>query len=61
MKEWILENTTVTEEIYDSLINPNTVNKGREIGDNVKINYQHPFLTIGTFTLKKPSKLRCKF
>ena len=61
MKEWILENTTVTEERYDSLINSDTVNKGREIEDNVKINYQHPFLTIGTFTLKKPSKLRCVF
>ena len=59
MKEWILENTSVTEERYDSLINANTINKNREIEDNVKMNYSHPFLTISTFTLKKPSKLRC--
>ena len=61
MKEWILENTTVTEDSYDNLINPNTVSKNRKIEDNVKINFQNPLYHICNFTLKKPSKLRCKF
>ena len=61
MKEWILENTTVTEERYDSLINANTVSKNRKIEHNIKINFKNPLYHICNFTLKKPSKLRCKF
>ena len=61
MKEWILENTVVTEERYDSLINPNTVSKNRKIEAGVKINFKNPLYHICNFTLKRPSKLRCKF
>lgn len=61
MKEWIIDNTTVTEERYDRLINKDTVNKSRELEKGVKINFEHPLYPINNFTLKKPSKLRCKF
>lgn len=64
MKEWILENTTVKEEEYDSLIKSNTVNMveekdKQENREDYEIDYSHPFTTIKVFTLKKPTKLRC--
>lgn len=60
MKEWIINNTTLTEEKYDSLINATTLNN-KKIEADVKVNFEHPFYRIYYFTLKKPSKLRCLF
>ena len=63
MKEWIIDNTTVTEERYDSLLNSSLIksNLYKKIKDNTKytIIHTHPFYRIGVFTYKKPTKLRC--
>ncbi len=73
MKEWILKNTIITEEQYDSLINANTINMIEEsITENDKKNeeltnektetlrkvFDHPLCTIDAFTLEKPTLLR---
>ena len=62
MKEWVINNTSVTEERYDSLINSTTViMDGLErIEDN--INYElsnNPIININNFTYKKPTIIRC--
>lgn len=62
MKEWILENTTVTEEKYDSLINPTTVKMLEFEGKEDKKTYElsnHPIVRIDNFTHKKPTITRC--
>lgn len=63
MREWILENTTVTKEEYDSTINCNTlnriVNKSDKKRKKYTMTYKHPFTRIKVFTLKKPTRLRC--
>lgn len=61
MKEWILENTTVTEEKYDSLINKDTVIiDGIEIKEDKNI-YElsnNPIINVYNFTQKKPTITR---
>lgn len=63
MKEWILENTVVTEEKYDILINPNMLNMKNSNIEKEEVKYKlfcnHPIIVINNFTYKKPSKLRC--
>ena len=61
MKEWILENTVVTEERYDSLINPNTVKmlEFERKEDKLYELSNHPIVNIDNFTHKKPTITRC--
>ncbi len=56
MREWILENTDITETEYDTLINQNTVifNKKDKSNNNDKSS-NHPIINIILFTLQKPS------
>ena len=62
MKEWILENTTVTEEKYNSLINEDTVIlDGTEVKKD-KNTYElsnNPIINVYKFTEKKPTITRC--
>lgn len=61
MKEWILENTDVTEEEYDKLINPETITiEGVTTESNHTPNhyFEHPMLAIDLFTQNKPTTLR---
>lgn len=69
MKEWILENTSVTEDEYDALINGDTINMvdddpGVKAGvvERTKLTPrklgEHPMLMIDEFTLKKTNILR---
>lgn len=62
MKEWILENTDVTEEEYDKLINPNTLNVKGESKPitNMLVNKisDHPMLAIDEFTKQPPTLYR---
>lgn len=63
MKEWILENTEVTEEKYVHLINPNTLdlednnseNTNSQLENNSTKNklFEHPILVINNFTYKQ--------
>jgi len=69
MKEWILNNTTVIEEKYDTLINGDTI---KNVDDNQGIREksidvtkltprklgEHPLLMIDEFTVKKANLLR---
>lgn len=50
MKEWILENTTVTEERYDELINSDE--KGQEMSKNIK---KLILMAIDKYTLNAPT------
>lgn len=63
MKEWILENTAITEENYNNLINPNMLNLKNSDLDQKEVKYKlfcnHPIITINNFTYGKPTKLRC--
>ena len=68
MKEWILNNTSVTEEQYDALINGDTINMVDDPGvkagvvDQLKLTPrklgEHPLLMIDEFTLRKSNFLR---
>lgn len=60
MKEWILENTEITEEEYDKIINPNTVYIKDLTPISTDINKKHPFYNILTFTEKKANFFRNK-
>lgn len=58
MKEWILENTTVTEKEYDSLINPNTLHiegESKPIKKESNKIFEHPILAIDAFTKQPPT------
>lgn len=60
MREWILNNTDITEKEYDSLINPETLyiegESNPTIKDTNKI-FEHPMLAIDLFTQQKPTLL----
>lgn len=56
MKEWILENTTITEQEYDNLLNINTVSiKGKHQENHITDLSNHPIVNIAQFTSRKPS------
>ena len=61
MKEWILENTDISEEEYNKLINLNTIsiNGKSNLQPNQKIS-NHPIINIALFTSKKSSIRRRK-
>lgn len=65
MKEWVLNNTSVTEQEYDNIINSNTLklknSNLKEIYADYKLKKlsENPLGVINLFTLKKPSKFRC--
>lgn len=56
MREWILQNTEVTQEEYDKLLNLNTVriNGKSNVSQNDKIS-NHPMVNIVRFTSYKPT------
>lgn len=56
MKEWILENTSIKEEDYDSIINLNTtkINGKTNAKSNITI-IEHPLFQIAKFTLQPPT------
>lgn len=62
MREWILQNTNVTDEQYDSLINPNTVNINGEKRNNKSLTpnnpSRQPMLNIDLYTQQKPNLKR---
>ena len=54
MKEWILENTDISSEEYDNLINLDTVSiKGKHNPQEPDPIFTHPIIDISSFTLKK--------
>ena len=59
MREWILENTTVTPKEYDSLINPETIYiEGKSTSKEhleAKKNFENPLIAIDYFTFGKPN------
>lgn len=58
MKEWILENSDISEEEYDKLISSKTLHiEGESQPINIEQNKisEHPMLTIDQFTLQKPT------
>lgn len=58
MREWVLENTDVTAEEYDSLINPETLHiEGESKPCQKETNkiFDHPILAIDLFTQQKPT------
>ena len=65
MKEWVLNNTSVTEEEYDNLISPNTLKLKNTNLEEIYADYklkklsENPLGVINLFTLKKPNKFRC--
>lgn len=61
MKQWILENTSITEELYDSLINPVTVEM-KDISEPVTKQplTDHPIINIDIFTIEPPTEARLK-
>ena len=62
MRTWILENTNVDKEKYDSILNVNTIySDDFDINERDKftIRKDHPFYHIENFTLKRPTRLRC--
>lgn len=63
MKEWILENTKITSEEYDKLINLNTVSiNGKSNKHNQHQMSNHPIINIALFTTKKSTiKQRKKY
>lgn len=63
MKEWILENTEITTDEYDKLININTVSiNGKGIKQPIEKLSNHPIVNIALFTTRKPTlKQRRKF
>ena len=61
MKEWILENTDVTNKEYDQLINLNTVSiNGQSNKHSIEEISNHPIVNIALFTTKKPTIKRRK-
>lgn len=61
MKQWILENTSITEELYDSLINPVTVEM-KDVSEPVTKQQltNHPIINIDIFTIEPPTEKRQK-
>ena len=62
MKEWVINNTTVTEYEYDNLINSNTVKMSglEEKEDNTIYELSdNPIININNFTHRKPTIIRC--
>lgn len=58
MREWILENTEVTAEEYDNLINPETLNiegESKPVQKEPNKIFDHPMLAIDLFTQQKPT------
>lgn len=55
MKEWILENTSITEEEYDSIINEDTILMHHKPSTKYIQDDNNPLINIAKFTLKKPS------
>lgn len=61
MREWILENTNVTEQEYDNLLNINTVSiKGKHQENHIADLSNHPIVNIALFTSRKTSLIRRK-
>lgn len=61
MKEWILQHTEVTEEQYDTLINPITVTfKGISKDITKEPLTDHPIININYFTFEPPTEERIK-
>lgn len=61
MKQWILENTSITEELYDLLINPVTVEM-KDVSEPVTKQplTNHPIINIDIFTIEPPTETRLK-
>ena len=61
MKEWILENTKITTDKYDSIINPTTVTiKGVSKDLTKEPLTNHPIININIFTIEPPTESRLK-
>ena len=61
MREWILENTGVSPEEYDKLINYDTVSiNGKSNKQSIESISNHPIINIALFTTKKTSIKRLK-